>query len=211
MTGIRARQKQATRVRILESARAQLLHRTFEDVGVREIAEGAGVAAGTVIASFGSKADVLEALMIEDYAIQYQQAIEASQGLETVSTRLLAMLAVGITYYADQPGLLKASLTATWGNAREASQRIFQSMRPIYATIAAELDAGKARGEVRADVDVKTGAHMVFECLVATHAVSIHGTGDTATMHRVLERRLGLLLRGMISSPQHRDPIRKAA
>ncbi|MCU0881432.1 MAG: TetR/AcrR family transcriptional regulator [Hyphomonadaceae bacterium] len=210
MTGIRHQQKHATRNRILASARQQLQTRSFEEVGVREIAHGAGVAAGTVIASFGSKADVLEALMIEDLAAQHGLALEAVAGQTGVAERLLTMMAVGIHYHARQPGLLQASMTAVWAVSGAARERLRDAVRPILASVQAELDAAKTAGEVRAGVDTKVAASMVFECLLATHAMSCNGVRTTEPMMRNLKRRLNLLLCGL-GSPEGSVSLADAA
>lgn len=199
MTGIRLQQKFATRNRILVSARQQLQIAAFEDIGVREIGQGAGVAAGTVIAVFGCKANLLEALVIEDLDVQHRLALQAVEGKVGAAARLFAMLAVGIHYHVRQPALLQASMTAFWSASGAARVRLYRAVTPVIAMIEAEIEAGKASGELRPDLDSRMAALMVLECLLATHAMSCNGVRATEPMLRTLERRLTLLLGGLVS------------
>lgn len=58
----RAAAVQKTRDRILDSAEALISERWYDEVGVRELAQHAGVAPQTVISHFGSKPGVLAAV-----------------------------------------------------------------------------------------------------------------------------------------------------
>jgi AcrR family transcriptional regulator len=210
MTGIRAEQKRSTQARILESARNLMRTRSFDEVGVREIAEGAGVAAGTVIASFGSKNDVLERLMIEDFEIQKALALQAGDGYEHVCERLLAILYAGFDYQSGQIGLLRASLAAWYHLDSAAVARLHDALNPVLKMVAAELVRAQGLGQLRAEIDPRLAAIVLFDCLICTYRIAIHSADGFASMRPSLKSRLELALRGLLA-PDVTIHIAKAA
>jgi AcrR family transcriptional regulator len=63
-SAVRAEQAERTRARIVEAARASFLARGFRATTIIRVAETAGVAPETVYAAFGSKAGLLEAVVL---------------------------------------------------------------------------------------------------------------------------------------------------
>lgn len=109
MSGIRARQKRATQERVLQAARTLFLTRPYEDVGERDIAAEAGVATGTVIGAFGSKAGLPNTIVPEDIVAQYELIKVAVVGQQAVVERLMAIGMTCVNYQGRQLPLLRTS------------------------------------------------------------------------------------------------------
>ena len=114
-TGPRAAQRDATRAAILAAARLAFEAHGFDGANIRDIAAGAGVAAGTVIHHFGDKRDLLHAALYEDLQGVLDGALAA---LGTVSvgdpnglaTALSTLATTVFDHYAARPALARAQL-----------------------------------------------------------------------------------------------------
>lgn len=112
----RADQRAQTRQRILDAARVCFERDGFDGASVREIAQEAGVAAGTVIMHFDGKAELLHAALFDELERALDEALAAPadelplvEALDVVGERMFAA-------YTSRPTLsrvlLKESLFA---------------------------------------------------------------------------------------------------
>lgn len=196
MTGIRARQKIATQERVLQAARALFLVQPYEEVGVRDIAAEAGVATGTVIGAFGSKADLLNMIVIEDYMAQYSLIRQAVLGRESLFDRVLAMaMAMAcVGYQQAQLPLLRASLAHSWTRTPAAEGQVREAIRPIFAFIRQELSTAQVLGDVVADAPLWAVTEMLHDQLMAAYRRLAYDGQSLAEVERCLSVRLGLVL-----------------
>lgn len=197
MTGVRSLQRVATRERILATARNLFLNSSFEQVGVREIAAEAGVATGTVIAAFGSKGDLLNAIVIEDLVLQLPLIEAAIVDKEATIDRLIAASAVCVSYQANQIAIVRASMADAWTRTEEAETRVRAAVVPILGLIILQLQRGVARGEVYGGTDLRIAAQMIFDTVVNIYRIPIYGDCKVRDLKSILEKRLRLLLRGI--------------
>jgi AcrR family transcriptional regulator len=200
MTGIRSLQRVATRDRILATARQLFLNATFEQVGVREIAAEAGVATGTVIAAFGSKGDLLNAIIVEDLQVQLPLMEAAAARHDQTASRILALCMACVAYQSGQIAIVRASMADAWTRSDEAENRVRAAVKPILAYIIIELQRGIARGEVKGDTNLKLAAQMIFETVVNSYRIPIYGDVDVKNLGLILKERLTLLLRAICTS-----------
>jgi AcrR family transcriptional regulator len=196
MSNIRSQQRASTQRNIMMTARRLFLAASYESVGVREIAAEAGVATGTVIAAFGSKVDLLHAIVIEDMAEQLKLMTEAVQIGETVFDRICNACAACIGYQTNRIEVVRASMADAWTRSDEAENKIRKATRPMIQVIIDELERGVSRGQVRPDLDVKLGALLVMETLVNTYRVPMYDDVPPQELGRLLRARLGIILQG---------------
>ena len=200
MTGIRAHQRAATRERILITARHLFLNSTFEHVGVREIAAESGVATGTVIAAFGSKGDLLNAIVVEDLQLQLSLIEKAVDGLELAADRINALCMTCVTYQANQIAIVRASMADAWTRTDEAENRVRAATKPIIMFVIKELERGMARGEVRHGTNLKLVAQMLFETVVNSYRIPIYGERTVKDLGPILKERINLLMHAVFVS-----------
>jgi AcrR family transcriptional regulator len=150
--GKRGAQKEETRARILQVAREHFERDGFEKANVRAIAEGAGVAAGTVLLHFQDKHDLLHAALFDDLAAVIDAALAArSQG--RLETRLRALARAFFAYYAERPKLAKTLLREALLAEPPWRERFTAQVTRVHAHVAGLVEAAKAQGDIAADVD----------------------------------------------------------
>jgi AcrR family transcriptional regulator len=206
MTGLRAKQKEETRDKVLAAARRLFIERTFDEVGVRDIASAAGVATGTVIAAFGSKGDLLNAIIVED--LQHQQSlIEAQANSQTdFPARVLAMMVACAHYQSSQISIVRAGMADSWVRSLEAETKVRAALRPLMDFLVFEIKAACQANEIRGDIDVELFAQMILDIQLATYRTGIYNNTSLDNLKPMLEQRLAILLHGVsigAQSTQH--------
>jgi AcrR family transcriptional regulator len=196
MSTIRSQQRAATQRLILTTARRLFLAGTFDSVGVREIAVEAGVATGTVIAAFGSKVDLLHAIVIEDMSDQLALMRDAVLTADTAFDRISNMCVACITYQSNRVAIVRASMADSWTRSDEAENKIRKATKPMHQLVLSELQRGISRGEIRADMDVKLGALLILETLVNTYRIPLYDELPHKDIGAALRARLNIILRG---------------
>ena len=150
----RATATEATRKRILESARASLERGPVGALRVEEVARDAGVARSTVYVLFGSRAGLFDALarQLRDEA-GFDQLLHAFRQPDALQAMRDAQRAA-VHMYAKLPDLARALFTlgAIDPDAVAAVTAIEDGRRPGQATIARRLaDQGYLRSDVGVD------------------------------------------------------------
>lgn len=200
MTGIRSQQRVATRERILATARQLFLNATFEQVGVREIAAEAGVATGTVIAAFGSKGDLLNAIVVEDLKIQLPLMLRAAEQHDSTFARIVAICRACVTYQTSQLAIVRASMADAWTRSDEAENRVRAAVKPIHLFLVSQLERGVARGEVLTNTNLKLSAIMIFETVINSYRIPIYADSSKNDLGQIVTERLDLLLQAVCIS-----------
>lgn len=199
MSGIRARQKQATQERVLLAARTLFLTRPYEDVGVRDIAAEAGVATGTVIGAFGSKADLLNTIVLEDIVAQYELIKVAVVGRQTVLDRLMAIGMTCVNYQGRQLPLLRTSMAHAWVRSAAAERQVRLALQPILAFVREELSTAQFLGDIRADAPLAVVVEMMIDVLVQCYRRMAYDGLTPELVSDELRTRMQVLLAGVAS------------
>ncbi|MEU9919674.1 TetR family transcriptional regulator [Streptomyces sp. NPDC051001] len=142
----RRRDAAQNRTRILEAARAALAE--SDDVPLHEIAKRAGVGQGTLYRHFPNR----EALLAEVYRRDVEELVAAASALLAEHEPVEALrhwLDRVIDYAEIKRGVLAAFGVAAWQGL------VAHSHNPIERALGRLLDAGKAAGSIRADVDAR--------------------------------------------------------
>jgi AcrR family transcriptional regulator len=134
------------RERIVEVARAALAE--FEDVRLNAIAKRAGVGQGTLYRHFPTR----EALLAEVYRRDVEELVAAAPALlaDHDPAEALARWFDQVVDYAQvKRGVLAAVETGVW------RELVAQGHGPIGDALTLLLDAGRATGALRTDVDAR--------------------------------------------------------
>jgi AcrR family transcriptional regulator len=132
------------RTRIVEAARAALAE--SDHVHLNEIAKRAGVGQGTLYRNFPNR----EALLAEVYRRDVEELVAAAPALlaEHEPVEALRLWLDRVIDYAEiKRGVLAALEPAAWQDL------VDHSHNPIEGALGHLMDAGKAAGSLRADVD----------------------------------------------------------
>jgi AcrR family transcriptional regulator len=199
MSTIRAQQRASTQRNILLTARRLFLASSFEAVGVREIAAEAGVATGTVIAAFGSKVDLLHAIVIEDMNEQLTLMKAAIVPTETSFERIANICLACVVYQSNRIATVRAAMADAWTRTDEAENKIRKATKPLYQMVVDEVVRGISRGEIRGDLDVRLASLLILEILINTYRLPMYEDAKPEDLGRLLHARLDILLRGFAS------------
>ncbi|GGK77034.1 TetR/AcrR family transcriptional regulator [Streptomyces flaveus] len=148
----RRRDAAQNRTRILEAARAALAESNH--VHLNEIAKRAGVGRGTLYRNFPNR----EALLAEVYRRDVEELMAAASALlaEYEPVKALRHWLDRVIDYAEiKRGVLAALEAAAWQDLAAHSHN------PIEGALDHLLDAGKATGSIRADVDAHGVLHLM--------------------------------------------------
>ncbi|MCQ8833574.1 TetR/AcrR family transcriptional regulator [Streptomyces malaysiensis] len=144
------------RTRIVEAARAALAESHL--VRLNEIAKRAGVGQGTLYRNFPNR----EALLAEVYRRDVEELVAAASALLVEHEPVEALrhwLDRVIDYAAIKRGVLAALEPVAWQD-----DLVAHSHNPVEGALAHLLDAGKAAGSLRTDVDAH-GVLLLIACL----------------------------------------------
>lgn len=148
----RAAQKAATRLRVLEAARAQLERDGFDATTIRSVAAEAGVAPGTVLLHFPDKRDLLHAALFDELEGVWAKA-KATAKRRSLEADLVALARGFFDSYARRPQLSSTLLRESLFAASPWRERFAAQVAAVHAHVAELAEGAKARGEIAADVD----------------------------------------------------------
>jgi AcrR family transcriptional regulator len=147
---VTAERKQETRRRIVECARRQFSERGYAQTTTRDIADAAGVAAGTMFNYFPTK-EALAMTIIEAALGEAGTELEGRlRGDEAVDEALFAHVAIGLRHLAPHRSYIGEVLeTALSPFSREAGCDSAQQLRLSHLEIVHALIAARAPAGVR--------------------------------------------------------------
>ncbi|HBE70141.1 MAG TPA: hypothetical protein DDW52_18490 [Planctomycetaceae bacterium] len=158
----RKQQSEATHRLLLENARKALKKRGFAATTIREVAESAGVATGTVMAHFGSKEEMLYEVLHHDIN-NIAEVVFASAKPDLPVCKSLQFIGESfLKEYASEPDLyanfLEHSLFArgTWGD------RFTEQVEQVGGQVAAILSAAVQRKELHTNTDIRAATMTFF-------------------------------------------------
>lgn len=192
----RAAAKQQTRRRLIDAARALVAERGYEAATLRDVAERARVSTGAVFASFEDKADLFNAVVLDDQAALLSRMRHAAEGAASAGEALFDMLMAGYAQWIDQPSLIQAQLGFSWSSGRALELRRGEARRLILEALAEPLREGLIRGELSAPMDTALIAEMAWDAYVAGWRGVIFDGFDLNETSRRLAARLDVLLDG---------------
>ena len=143
----RAARKEATKSRILDAARLHFERDGFEQASIRDIADAAGVAAGTVLLHFADKASLLHAALHDDLEAAIARSLsEPSDG--PLLGRLCAVVRPFYAYYEARPRLSKVLLRESLLAEPPWRERFAEQAQRVVRHVAGLVEQARATGEL---------------------------------------------------------------
>lgn len=189
----------ANRARILNAAVALLAERGI-DAEMREIAERAGLAVGTVYNHFPGKDDLIIAVMREAFG-QFEQAIDAAaleaDPVRAIESFLREALTVAERYGALIAAITEGRLAAPRKDAidEERKEAFGQRMMDIVAR-------GVREGRFRAGLDIEIAAGVLRSVLLPW---TLAGLRQTRTTEQIVDGLMAMFLDGARARPALRE------
>ena len=196
--GRREQNKVEKRGRIIAAARALFTHKGFEATTSQEIADAAGVAAGTVFTFARTKDDLLILVFHDEMMELVERAYAASRGADGLLNQAIAFFEIFVAYHQrDLP--LAHALMRQLGYVASADQRslVSELMTSLLGRLALLVQAAKADGRVEATSALIPSARSLFAIYYFHLGGLLSGFLDRAQFDRALRTDLGLLLRGL--------------
>lgn len=202
MTGLRDRKKKAVRQQIIDAAAALFASSGLEATTIENIAERAGVSAGTVYNYFGSKNALLLAVVENDTDIMIElgQAVVSRPG--TNPAKAVQRL-VGVyldEFMSWEPGLLREVMAASFqgtGGAAMTAELVRMDERLIEQLMVL-IGGFQARSRMRTDVAAADATLLIFSTLVTQLLMSIaFGEVDGSVLKEQVDRQIDLAFEGL--------------
>jgi AcrR family transcriptional regulator len=144
--GRRADQREHTRLRLLEAARAAFEERGFDGTHLRDVARAAGVASGTVFVHFADKRDLLHAALFDDLEAAIDGALDSGPaGLEPWLDHVAGAL---FGHYAARPRLSRVLLRESLLAEPPWAERFTGQVARVHAAVVARYLAERAESAV---------------------------------------------------------------
>jgi AcrR family transcriptional regulator len=180
----------ANRARILAAAVALFAERGVE-AEMREIADRAGLAVGTVYNHFPSKDDLIVAVLHEAL-IEVEQATERASmepdAVPAIRTFLRLGLAVAERYGALMAAMSEGRVAALHKKAVDEARRSAVAQR-----VAGIVARGVADGTFRADLDVEVATAVLWSVFLPWTLTALRRTRD---IDQIVDALMSIFLRG---------------
>ena len=189
--------KQRTRQKVLDAARGLFAERGYEPATIRDIAKGAGMSTGAVFANFQDKAELFEAVLVDEMDRLAQVAADASGGDASVDQRLTAVMAAVYHASLDHLPLMQAIVARSWFQPQEAEIRARKAAEPLVAVFTRVLQDGLGRGELRQDADLQLLGALVWDVYLSNYRRAAYDEWNAGVLAEQAQRQVELLLSGV--------------
>jgi TetR/AcrR family transcriptional regulator, fatty acid metabolism regulator protein len=186
---------------ILHAAVRVFAEKGYHGCRIADVAKQAGVAYGLVYHYFQNKEELLESVFAEQWTIFITALRAVSEGPGTAPEQLAGVCRFAVDVFRTVPAAVRVLLleVARTPNAfRAGSTR--QTFEDAVAIVAAIVERGKGRGEIRADADPMVAAAGVLGALELTLTGMVMGLlggpGDEE-IERVKKGVVDLVLSGV--------------
>jgi len=196
--GRREQNKLEKRGRIIASARALFTHKGFEATTSQEIAEAAGVAAGTVFTYAKSKDDLLILVFHNEMLKVVEKAAAAASRQSGLVDQAIAFFETMVVYHERDLPLARA-LMRQLGYVSSAEQRsmVDDLMKVVYRHLAQLVETAVDKGEVMRGISLLPCARSLFAIYYLHLGSMLSGYFGRTQFDRVLRTDLSLLLSGL--------------
>ncbi|HET6614167.1 MAG TPA: TetR/AcrR family transcriptional regulator [Kofleriaceae bacterium] len=185
------------RERILDAAERVFARRGFYNARVSEVAEGAGVADGTIYLYFRSKDDLLISLFESRMERVNIGLAEAIAGEESAPAKLSAFIAAYLDMVRENPAVAEV-LTI---ELRQSSKFMKAYPNPRFSEflrlLAGIIAEGQERGELAETIPAPFAARAIFGSLDELALTWLLSGGDKFDIDRATEWVRAIILRGL--------------
>lgn len=162
MPGLRDRNKAEKKRRILSAARHLFSKHGFEQTTMRAIALRAGVALGTISLYAEDKRDLIKLIFTEEIAGMIRDLSVVPDSTNQLD-RLVAFFSPFYHRYCEDPELYALFVREnTFGSQSRHGILHRRNLLALIDRVRDWLDAQKASGEVRSDMDTSVAARLIF-------------------------------------------------
>ncbi|MBX3509821.1 MAG: TetR/AcrR family transcriptional regulator [Hyphomonadaceae bacterium] len=196
------RRAEARPEEILDAALAEFTARGFEAARMEDIAKAAGLSKAAVYLYFPSKMALLEALIqakVGPIAQRAQMLAQAGRDDPLAALRTLALAAAHTMADARVIAVPRLVIGVSGRFPEIADYYRTQVVEKARLALEALIEAGKAKGAIRDEIDVKAATRafigpLLFEALW-THV--LRGETALAQPQNLIEQQFNILLRGL--------------
>lgn len=190
---------EATRRKVLDAAAHAFLHRGYEATTLQEIAQAAGMQAGSLYYHFDSKEQLLEAVFdigMRRVVSAAREAVAALPADAPFADKLRAAVAAHLELLLGQADYTSANIRI-FGQAPESVQARQLELREAYGEWwRALFEEGRARGELRADLDLSLVRMLLFGAM--NWAIEWYDP-EKGPIRKIAEQASELVLRGVLA------------
>lgn len=198
----RQSQKEATRQRVVASARELFDTHGYQGTTVREIARHAGVSVGSVFTTFASKGEILSEVMqarLEPLYAEIDRVMPHLRG--STADRLRTMFAVHFEFEARHVRLFMSHIAAAYDWTLPAAARPYGRTPRLQDVIRETLEKGRIEGDVRLDIDLQEVVDLLMSAYAWTYRLVITREADAKLLIGVMDRQIGLIAEGFAPKP----------
>jgi AcrR family transcriptional regulator len=195
--GLRERNKQEKLERIRRAARALFARKGFDNTTTREIAERAGVGAGTLFLYARDKEELLFLIFREDIERVGEEAFATRPRGATLVDSLAHVFGRYFDYYAENPELSRVFLKELLFQGREDRLEMTILTLRFLERMAELVGGAQEQGELRADFSPLIAASNFFALYCLSLLLWLGGTSDRSTQEMLLRGALELQIRGL--------------
>jgi AcrR family transcriptional regulator len=186
-----------TRRKVLDAARALFTERGYEAATIRDIARYAGMSTGAVFANFQDKADLFEAILMEDAERVAELMRDAAQVEAPVADRLTGVFGAGYGYYLANLPLLQATQSQSWLRPLNAELRARSAAKVLLGLVGDVLREGAEHGELKQEFDVKLVSELLWDAYLANFRKAVYDSLGAEALQARLAEQVSLVLAGL--------------
>jgi len=193
----RQSQKEATRQRVVASARELFDSHGYQGTTIREIARHAGVSVGSVFTTFASKGEILSEVMqgrLEPLYAEIDRVMPHVRG--STADRLRTLFAVHFEFEARHVRLFMSHIAAAYDWTLPPAARPYGRTPRLQEVIRETLIKGQAEGDVRHDIDLQEIVDLLMSAYAWTYRLVITREADAKLLIGVMDRQIGLIADG---------------
>jgi AcrR family transcriptional regulator len=188
--------KARTREKILQAAKAMFMSHGFDGANLRAIATQAGLSTGALFANFENKADLFNAIVVEEYELLAEAFAKTPQSGLDVLSDLMALMDTTCAFFWPQLPFAQALFSTDWTSQPGLYLEREKAFAPILAQIARRLEQGKLADTIRKSLDTAQTSRQIATLFVASLQAAIQTGQDRASIEADMTQTLKTLAEG---------------
>jgi len=205
--GLREKNKREKEERLLNAAWTLFSERGFEATTTRDIAERAGVGAGTLFLYVRTKEELLVRLFRTEIERLQEKLFRALDSNAPLLEQLVALFGGFFDFYAQAPALARTFIREQLFLPPELTALHEALMQDFFGRLTGVLKTAQTRDEVAPDVPLPTACVNLFSLYLTTLIGFLNAPQDAQPAFRQhLRDGLRLQLRGLAPLPSRRRP-----
>lgn len=194
----RKRDKEETRARVVDAARALFSREGFEKVTIRMIAEEAGVATGSVFITFTSKDELCDEI-ISEYIValgaRLASAAAATAGRPALE-RLTALAQEALDIPSERMTFIREAIAASWTRSEAADRKLRHAAAPAVEAFERVLAEAEAAGELSAKVDRRALGELLWLMMATAFRSALYDGVSLTQAKERLAKQMAVAMQG---------------